>query len=212
MSVHQWEEALRVLNALPDSPDDLPPEMRALLGERAFALGRRWTGRDVGRGSVLIRHLRPYDFDERKKEFVYRDVDEAERVEFEGVRYNFVTNANRILYHTQMFVNGAGSTGMNYIGLSSSVQDETATSTTVSGELTTNGLARTQVTPVPPTGAGNQTTLSNTFTFSGSSQAVQKTFLANASSSGTVGHMIQFTSRTLVTNDKLVVPYTITLG
>jgi hypothetical protein len=102
----------------------------------------------------------------------------------------------------------------NYTGTSYGATAATAVSysdTTLSGELTTNGLGRTQGTYAHTTGT-TTATISHTFTYTGgSSQAVQLTALFNASSAGAMNNEILFTQRTLYTNDTLAVTYTITI-
>ena len=64
-----------------------------------------------------------------------------------------------------------------------------------------------------PTGSGTSTTIVNTFTYTGSSQAVQKTALftvAGPPVAGIMNHEIAFTQRTLFTNDTLTLTFTVT--
>jgi hypothetical protein len=85
----------------------------------------------------------------------------------------------------------------------------------LAGELTTNGLTRVQGTVVLPTGAGNQTTVSYTYTYTGSApsgQGIQKTALFTQLSGGVMNHEIAFSQRLLFTNDTVLVEFTITLG
>lgn len=125
---------------------------------------------------------------------------------------NVITNAGRIQYHKQCFdTTGLAANGNNYIALSNDTLTETASSTTLTNEIVSNGLQRAQGTVTLPTGTGTDTTIAKTFTATGS-QAAQKAALFNASSSGTMNHVLAFTQRSLISGDQLVVTFTITLS
>lgn len=126
--------------------------------------------------------------------------------------YNLITNVGRVQYHKQLFdTTGLASNGNNYIALSNDALTETAASTTLSNEITTNGLARAQGTVTLPTGAGTQTTIVKVFTATGA-QAAQKCALFNASSAGVMNHVLAFTQRSLQVSDTLTITITITLS
>lgn len=136
------------------------------------------------------------------------------KVIWEGETHNVVTNSGRDFLHQQGYqTSGLGTNGLNYIGLSADALSETTSSTTLSTELSGSGLTRAQG-AVNHTAGTNTTTVSKTFTMSGAGpQTVQKAALFTASSSGTMCHVLAFsTSRSLVLNDQLVVTFTITLG
>lgn len=159
-----------------------------------------------GRASARISHKRPYDFDQKRGIWLLREVDPDEVV------WNLITNAGRIFLHKQGYdLSGLGSNGLNYIALSNDTVGETATSTTLSNEIASNGLTRAQGAVVLPTGSGNVTTVDKTFTATGA-QAAQKAALFTASSAGTMNHVLAFTPRSLQTNDTLQITYSITLG
>jgi len=165
------------------------------------------------RAKALIQHRRPYDYDEKRGLWVYRKVDEDEEV------YNLVTNAGRVAIHTYIYgtsaqrtAGGLSGTGFNYIALSNDASAPAAGDTTLASELSGNGLDRTLGTPTLPTGSGTVTTVENTFTFTGTSQGVQKTALFDDSSAGKMAHEIQFTQRTLATSDNLTITFSITLA
>lgn len=125
---------------------------------------------------------------------------------------NLITNSGRIFLHQQAYsTSGLGANGLNFIALSNDALTETATSTTLSNEIVANGLARAQGIVTLPTGAGNQTIVSKTFTATGVVSA-QKTALFTASSVGTMCHVLAFAQRTLQVGDQLQITYTITLG
>lgn len=125
--------------------------------------------------------------------------------------HNVITTAGRDFLHQQGYKDtGLGSNGLNYIALSNDTLTETSASTTLSSEITTNGLGRAQGT-YAHTGGTNTTTITKTFTASGT-QSAQKAALFTASSAGTMNHALSFTQRNLSSGDTLAVTFTITLG
>jgi hypothetical protein len=156
---------------------------------------------------VRIHHEVAFDFDEKAGLWLTRVIDEDEIVE------NLLLDAARVQLHAQCYeTSGLLTNGFNWVGLSNDGTSPAAGDTTLTGELSGDGLDRAQGTVTPPTGSGSQTTIIKVFTYSGSSQAVQKAALFTAASSGVMGHEVSFTQRTLATNDTLTVTYTITLG
>jgi hypothetical protein len=145
----------------------------------------------------------------------YIHVDDPEEV------LNVITSAGRDQLHLQGYgTTGLASNGFNYIGLSNSANVPASTDTFLIGstgsttEITTNGLDRVQG-AYSHTAGTNTTTVSNTFTATGT-QSCQCAALFNGSSVGspgsTMNHEIAFTQRSLILNDTLAVTYTITLG
>lgn len=125
--------------------------------------------------------------------------------------WNLITNAGRDFLHQQGYqTTGLGTNGLNYIALSNDTVTETATSTTLSTEITLNGLGRAQGT-VTHTAGTNTTTIDKIFTATGA-QAAQKAALFTAASVGTMNHVLGFTQRSLISGDTLEITYTITLG
>lgn len=126
--------------------------------------------------------------------------------------FNLITNAGRIQYHKQCFdTSGLATNGNNYIALSNDAVTEDATSTTLSNEIAANGLSRAQGTVTLPTGSGTDTTIQKVFTATGA-QSARKTALFNASSGGTMNHVLGFTQRSLQSGDTLTITFTITLA
>jgi len=124
---------------------------------------------------------------------------------------NLITNAGRIFLHTQGYSTASGvAAGFCYIGLSNDTLTETASSTTLSAEITANGLSRAVGTVTLPTGAGTSTTIAKTFTCSTGAQAAQKAALFTAASGGTMNHVLSFTQRSLQVGDTLAITFTIT--
>ena len=129
----------------------------------------------------------------------------------ESTHHNVVTNAGRDYLHLQGYgTSGLGTNGLNYQGLSNDTVTETSSSTTLSNEITTNGLGRAQGT-VAHTAGTNTTTIAHTFTATGA-QSAQKCALFTLSSAGTMCHVLSFTQRALVAADTLTITDTITLG
>ena len=161
------------------------------------------------RARCRIHHERAYDFNEKTGLFVYRNVDDDEEV------LNQLTNAGRVCLHTFCYNTASRTNGLNYIALSNDNGAPAAGDTALTGELTGNGLSRYQGSVTLPVGAGNQTTISNVFTYLGVSQGVQKTALFNLAGpppAGIMAHEIAFTQRTLFLNDTLSVSFSIDLG
>jgi len=158
------------------------------------------------RAKLLVHQERRF-FDKGLGLWVYRQVDEDQEV------YNLITNTGRVQLHTQCYAtSGILTNGFNYIALTNDSASPSATDTVLASELAGSGLTRIQGSVTLASGSGNQTTISNTFTYTGGSQAVQKTALFTALSGGVMNHEIAFSQRTLFTNDTLALTFTITLG
>jgi hypothetical protein len=135
----------------------------------------------------------------------------------EGCRFwpNLMTNDGRDRIHALAYTltSLSGNAGFNYFVASTNATAPAATDTAVTGEITTNGLARTQANNgITHTTGTNSTLLSQLWTASGSFTAVQKIGLLNASSTGTLGHEGTISSTDLVSGDKLQVDYTLNLA
>jgi hypothetical protein len=120
--------------------------------------------------------------------------------------HNLRTNAGINWQYGQM----AGGTAAvcTYIALTNTAITPAATDTSLSGEITTNGLARALGTPTHTSNA-TSFTLANTFTATGT-QAAQAAAILNASSSGTMCFENTFTQASLASGDTLTVTWTIT--
>jgi hypothetical protein len=128
-------------------------------------------------------------------------------------KHNLLTNGGRDFIHNQAYTNtSAGTQGSRYIAVSTDSGAPAAGDTTLTGEISTNGLARAAATTNTHSAGTNTSTLGITFTASGAHTNVQKSALFNASSSGTMTHENTFTAVTLATNDQLQVTWTLTLG
>lgn len=128
---------------------------------------------------------------------------------------NLLTNNGRDLFHAQCYTNtSAGTIGSNYIALTETSFTPATSDTTLTGEISTNGLSRAQATTITHTNGTNSTTLSKTFTASGSFTSVLAAALFNASSGVTMTHEANFStgSGTLISGDTLQVSWTLNLG
>lgn len=164
------------------------------------------------RARCKIQHHVAYDYDEKRGLWLYR-------LESEEEIGNLITDAGRRTVHTFIYGTAAqrvaaslGADGLTYVALSNDGGSPAAGDTSLTGELSGNGLTRAQGTPTLPTGAGTITTVSKQFTYSGVTQAVQKTALFDAASGGNMAHEILFTQRTLNTSDTITVTFQVTLA
>lgn len=166
------------------------------------------------RASVTVAHYKAYAFDPSTGLYLRRLVSEEKK-------FNLVTDAGRVGIHTYIYGTAAqraaaspvvSNVGLNYIALSNDGSAPANGDTSLTGELSGDGLSRVQGTVTLPTGSGTVTTISHTFTYAGVSQAVQKTALFDASSGGRMAHEILFTSKTLTTGDQLTLNFEITLA
>lgn len=133
------------------------------------------------------------------------------KVIWTGDAYNVKTTAGIDFTFSQTYGTGAQANGLNYIALSNDSLTETSASTTLSNEITTNGLARAQGTYAHTAGAST-VTITKTFTCATAQQSAQKAALFSASSGGTMHHALSFTQRTLQVGDQLAVTFTITIS
>lgn len=126
---------------------------------------------------------------------------------------NLLTNAGRDWFKDQGYTNtSAGTRGAGYIALSENATAPADGDTSVTGEISTNGLSRADA-GTKTNNAGAATALiEHTFTASGSFSAVQKAGLLTASSGGTLVHENTFTSTALSSSDQIKVTWNLTLN
>lgn len=128
-------------------------------------------------------------------------------------KHNLLTNAGRDYFHAQDYTNtSAGGRGSGFVALTETAVTPAAGDTTLSGEITTNGLARADATTKTHTGGTNSTTIQHTFTASGAFSTVQASALFTASSAGTMTHENTFTSTALASGDQIQITWTLNLG
>lgn len=124
--------------------------------------------------------------------------------------HNLITNAGKDFIAAQIGSTSPGANGANYIALTNTAITPAAGDTTLSGEITLNGLARAQG-AYSHTGGTNTYTESKTFTAT-ASQSAQAAGLFTASSAGTMMAENTFTSVSLANGDQLTITWTITLS
>lgn len=128
-------------------------------------------------------------------------------------KHNLLTNGGRDFIHAQAYRNtSAGTEGSRYIAVSNDSGSPAAGDTTLTGEISTNGLARAAATTNTHTNGTNTSVLGITFTATGAHSNVQKSALFNQASTGTMTHENTFTPVTLATDDQLQISWTLTLG
>jgi hypothetical protein len=127
------------------------------------------------------------------------------------VTHNLRTDGGDDFFHAQLFGTSAATAQANYLAITSTVITPAASHTTLSGELTTNGLARKQAT-VTHTASSSSTLLQATWTYNGAAGTVtiNAVGLFTASSAGTMTHEASIPSAPTVTNngDTATVNYT----
>lgn len=175
----------------------------------------------VGYVSASVRHFKGYR-DPETKEFykipydptiTYLDPVYDDWKEFAKPEHNLLTNAGKDYLHAQFWTNNAaGGVGCNFIALTESTLTPAVTDTTLGGEITIQGLQRVIAGTRTHTAGSSTTILSQTFTASGSFTDVKASGLFNASSSGTMAHIANFStgSGTLASGDQLAVSWTMT--
>jgi len=132
---------------------------------------------------------------------------------------NLLTQGGRDAFHNAMYSNQGAITqdSFSHIALSVSATGKSSLATSLTGEITGTGLARTNDTganesTTSHTATQNTTTVSHTFTATGIHTAVQLCGLLDNSAGGTLGHENTFTSANLEVDDTLTVTWTITAG
>lgn len=130
----------------------------------------------------------------------------------EDVIHNLVTVVGLDWLHNQGWgTTGLSTNGLNYVAVSNDPVTETSASTTLSNEITVNGLTRAQGT-VTHVGGSTLTTVSHTFTCATAAQAAQKAALFTDASGGTMSHVVGFVQRPLEVGDQLELIFDITLA
>ena len=125
--------------------------------------------------------------------------------------HNLITSAGKDFISAQLGSTSPGTNGANYIALSADTGAPAAGDTTLTGEITTGGLVRTQGTYAHTNGQSTFT-VSKTFTASATHTAVQKAGLFTAGTGGTMMAENTFSPVSLAANDQLTITWTITLS
>jgi hypothetical protein len=164
------------------------------------------------RASMRVSHKRPSNWI-MLDDVLVPDPDSYFKVDDDETVFNQKTNVGIVQLHLQGYgTSGLATNGFNWIALTNTAVTPAAGDTTLTGEISANGLSRAQGTVVLPTGSGTQTTVDKTFTCATAPQAAQAAALFNASSSGVMNHELTFTQRSLQIGDTLEITYTITLS
>ncbi|AIF83496.1 hypothetical protein NTE_01432 [Candidatus Nitrososphaera evergladensis SR1] len=129
---------------------------------------------------------------------------------YHNEQHNLITNAGKDFISAQIGSDSTGSNGANYIALTNTAITPVAGDTTLSGEITNNGLSRAQGTYAHTNGQSTFT-VSKTFTATGAT-AAQAAGLFTASSGGTMMAENTFNAVSLAANDQLTITWTITLS
>src|SRR6476659_3464882 len=88
-------------------------------------------------------------------------------------QHNLLTNAGKDWMHAQLYTNTtAGTRGAGFIASTESTITPAVGDTTLTGEITTNGLARADAGTKTHTAASNSTLIEHTFTATGSFTSV----------------------------------------
>jgi hypothetical protein len=99
---------------------------------------------------------------------------------------NLRVNGGADFWNSQLFTTGAAAAGATFIAITTDATAPAATDTTLTSEETTNGLGRAAATLAHTTAAAS-TTLSHTWTYTGStSKVIAKLGLLTAISAGTL--------------------------
>lgn len=129
---------------------------------------------------------------------------------------NLLTNNGKDVMHSNVYTNVTnGTRGFNYIAVTESTITPAVTDTTLTGEITTNGLARAAANPAASHTAGTgASTVEVTMTSSGSFTDVKASATFNASSGATMAHIANYAtgSGTLISGDTLKTTWTLNLG
>lgn len=131
------------------------------------------------------------------------------------LKHNLLTNGGRDAFHALCYTNtSAGTRGFGFIAVTEATLTPAATDTVLGSETATNGLSRADAVTKTHSAGTNSTVIEHTFTASGAFTSVLASATFVASSSGTMGHIANFTtgSGTLATNDTLKVTWTLNLG
>lgn len=131
----------------------------------------------------------------------------------EYFKHNLLTDAGRDYVHSQIYTStSALSRGAGFIAVTETNVTPAAGDTTLSGEVTTNGLARADATTKTHTTGTNSTLIEHTYTASGAFTTVRAGALFTASSAGTMLHEFTFTSTALASGDQLKISVTANAG
>jgi hypothetical protein len=128
-------------------------------------------------------------------------------------KHNLLVFAGRDWFHNQLYTNtAAGTRGSGFVAVSADAGNPATGDTTLTGEITTGGLARADADTKQHVNGTNLTTIEHTFTASAQHTGVRRVMLFNAASGGTGSHSNTFTAANLEINDTLKVTGLLTLA
>ena len=125
--------------------------------------------------------------------------------------HNLITDAGKDFISAQIGSASASANGANYIALSSDSTAPAATDTVLAGEISGNGLDRSQGSYSHTLGT-NTVTVTEVFSATGAANNIQKAGLFTAASGGTMLAENTFSSVNLISGDQLTITWTITIG
>jgi hypothetical protein len=131
------------------------------------------------------------------------------------MQHNLLTQDGRDQMHTNCYISTSlTGRGFNCVGSTESTITPGVTDTALTGEITTNGLARADATTKNHTDNSTSSLIEHTFTASGSFTDVKASATFNATSAGTMGHIANFAtgSGTLISGDTLKISWTLNLS
>lgn len=130
-------------------------------------------------------------------------------------KHNLTTDAGKSWMADQLYRNtAAGTRGAGYIASTESSITPAVGNTTLTGEITTNGLTRADAGTKTWTAGTNTALVEHTFTATGSFTSVLASALFNALTVGTMPHIANFStgSGILAANDTLKITWNIVIS
>jgi hypothetical protein len=145
---------------------------------------------------------------------IHTKLDGTQRILADNI-HNVFPSACIDKIHKMAFIDtSAAEVGFNFIALTADTgQTINAAQTTLTGEISTNGLGRVAAGTKTHTNGTNTSLVEHTFTLSGSQSDITRAALFNASSSGTMGPFAAFSNGAtgaMVSGETVKVSITIT--
>ena len=145
---------------------------------------------------------------------VHTKLDGTQRILADNVHNVFPAGCIDKIHKMAFIDTSATELAFNYIALTAdTTQTINASQTSLTGEISTNGLSRVQATTRTHTNGTNTSLIEHTFTLSGSQSDITRAALFNASSSGTMGPFVAFSNGStgsMVSGETVKVSVTIT--
>jgi len=129
---------------------------------------------------------------------------------------NLLTDGGRDQFHSQCYIETsptATERGTGWIGVTTNTTGPSASDTSLTGELSSNGFTRADAVTKTHTNGTNSSTIEHTFTSSGTVTAIHKSALFDATTSGNMSHIANFSADvSVISGDTLKVTWTLNLG